>query len=206
MLVLVRPVLRKWCLRYEKAQGLPPESLAATLMLFLAAVWFTDRIGMHAIFGGFILGAVMPRGALTRTLKAQVEPFTTVFLLPVFFTYSGLQTRLNLISTPSALLISLVVIAAACLGKGGACWAAARLNGEDNRTALGVAALMNSRGLMELILVNIGLEKGIIQPTLFAMLVLMTIATTLMATPLFEWVYGRHARRQAELQTAPVSA
>src|SRR5262249_62246923 len=95
----------------------------------------------------------------------------------------------------SWLWIAVAVIAAWSIGKGGACWAAARLNGEDNRTALAVGTLMNSRGLMELIIINIGLQKGVIQPALFSIMVLMAIVTTLMASPMFEWVYGRHARK-----------
>jgi len=91
------------------------------------------------------------------------------------------------------------VLAVSILAKFGACWAAARIAGEDNRTALGIGALMNSRGLMELIIINIGLQKGIIGPTLFSMLVLMAIVTTVMATPLFELVYGRKARETGEL-------
>src|SRR5262249_9871201 len=102
----------------------------------------------------------------------------------------------------SWLWIAVAVIAAWSIGKGGACWAAARLNGEDNRTALAVGTLMNSRGLMELIIINIGLQKGIIEPALFSMMVLMAIVTTLMASPVFEWVYGRHARKTGELAGA----
>ena len=85
----------------------------------------------------------------------------------------------------------------ACFGKGVACWAASRWNGEDNRTAMAVGTLMNARGLMELIVINIGLQHGIIQPPLFSVLVLMAIVTTLMASPVFEWVYGRHPRAAA---------
>jgi Kef-type K+ transport system membrane component KefB len=120
-----------------------------------------------------------------------------VLLLPMFFTYSGLNTRMDMVGSPSLLLIAFAILAASVLAKGGACYLAARLSGEDNRTALGIGALMNSRGLMELIIINIGLQKNIIGPTLFAMLVLMAIVTTMMASPLFELVYGRH-RRQRE--------
>jgi Kef-type K+ transport system membrane component KefB len=104
------------------------------------------------------------------------------------------------------LLIAGAVIAAACIGKGGACWAAARFHGEDNRTALAVGTLMNARGLMELIIINIGLQKGVIQPALFSIMVLMAIVTTLMASPVFEWVYGRHARKAGTLRAAPAEA
>jgi Kef-type K+ transport system membrane component KefB len=190
----------------ERAGKLTPPLLAITLMLFMLAVWTTDAIGIHAVFGGFLLGVAMPRGLFTRELRQQIEPFTVVFLLPMFFTYSGLNTRLDLVNNMQMLLIALAVLAAACLGKGGACWAAARLTGEDNRTALAVGTLMNARGLMELIILNIGLQVGIIKPGLFSVMVLMAIVTTLMATPLFEWVYGRHARKAGALGVAPAEA
>jgi Kef-type K+ transport system membrane component KefB len=97
------------------------------------------------------------------------------------------------------LAVALVVLAGSIAAKAGACWAAARLTGQDNATAMGIGALMNARGLMELIIINIGLQKGIIGPALFSMLVLMAIVTTLMASPMFEIVYGRKARERGEL-------
>jgi Kef-type K+ transport system membrane component KefB len=174
-----------------------PAMMAVILMLFCLSAWFTDHIGIHAVFGGFVLGIAMPRGPLTAGLSEKLEPFTVVFLLPMFFTFSGLNTRLDVMLDPSILLIAVAVLIASTLGKGVACWAAARLHGEDNRTALAVGALMNSRGLMELIIINIGLQMGIIGRELFAILVVMAIVTTLMATPVFEWVYGRHVRKSA---------
>ena len=113
----------------------------------------------------------------------------------MFFTYSGLNTRLDLVNSWPMALVALAALAAACLGKGVACWAAARATGEDNRTAMAVGTLMNARGLMELIILNIGLQKGVILPGLFSVMVVMAVVTTLMATPLFELVYGRHARK-----------
>ena len=163
--------------------------LAGVLMLVMLGSWFTDAIGIYAVFGAFILGCAMPRGSFSDALTRQVEPFVTVFLLPTFFTYSGLNTRLDLVNTPKLWLIALVVLVAACLGKLVACWAAARLNGEDNPTSLAVGTLMNARGLMELIILNIGLERRLITPQLFTIMVVMAVVTTLMATPLFEWVY-----------------
>jgi Kef-type K+ transport system membrane component KefB len=141
----------------------------------------------------------MPRGLFAQELKKKVEPLAVVLLLPMFFTFSGLNTRLDMVNSGSLLLIALGVLAASILAKFGACWAAARLSGEDNRTALGIGALMNARGLMELIIINIGLQKGVIGPTLFSMMVLMAIVTTMMASPLFEIVYGRKARASGEL-------
>jgi Kef-type K+ transport system membrane component KefB len=173
--------------------------LAITLMLFCLSAFSMDAIGIHAVFGGFLLGAVMPRGLFVQELKKKLEPMTVILLLPMFFTFSGLNTRLDMVNSPSLLLIALGILAVSILAKFGACWAAARLSGEDNRTALGIGALMNSRGLMELIIINIGLQKGVIGPTLFSMMVLMAIVTTMMASPLFEIVYGRKARASGEL-------
>jgi Kef-type K+ transport system membrane component KefB len=206
ILTIGRRLLRRLGSAAEQAGKVNPTLLAITLMLFMFAVWITDSIGIHAVFGGFLLGIAMPRGLFARELQRQLEPFAVVFLLPMFFTFSGLNTRLDMVNNWQMVFIALAVLAAACLGKGGACWAAARWQGEDNRTALAVGTLMNSRGLMELIIINIGLQRGVIQPALFSVMVLMAIATTLMATPMFEWVYGRHARKVGELQVATLEA
>jgi Kef-type K+ transport system membrane component KefB len=119
-----------------------------------------------------------------------VEPVTTTLKVPLFFVYSGLNSRLDLVNSTWLWGVTLLVFAAACAGKGIACWGAARLTGASNREALGVATLMNARGMMELILLNIGLQHGLITQTLFTILVLMTIATTLMAGPLFSLLYA----------------
>ena len=187
----------------EKAGGVSPSLLGGTLGLVMIGAWFTDFIGIYAVFGAFILGCAMPRGVFARGIQQQVEPMTVVFLLPLFFTYSGLNTRLDLVNEFGMWVVAMVVLAAACLGKGVACWAAARLHGEDNPTALAIGSLMNARGLMELIILNIGLERGVIQPTLFSIMVVMAIVTTLMATPVFELVYGRKARSLGALGRAP---
>ncbi len=173
--------------------------LAVVMICFFLSAFIMDAVGIHAIFGGFILGTAMPRGKLVEELKKKVEPFAVIVLLPMFFTYSGLNTRMDMVSSASMLMVAGVVLVASVLAKFGACWGAARLSGEDNRTALGIGALMNSRGLMELIIINIGLQKGIIGLPLFAMLVMMAIITTVMASPIFEWVYGRKARESGEL-------
>lgn len=173
--------------------------LAITLSLFCLSAFIMDAIGIHGIFGGFILGVFMPRGLFVQELKAKIEPLAVVLLLPIFFTYSGLNTRLDLMSSVPYILIALGILLVSVIAKFGACYLAARLSGEDNHTALGIGALMNSRGLMELIIVNIGIQKGIIQPALFSMLVLMAVATTMMAGPLFELFYGRRARAMGRL-------
>jgi Kef-type K+ transport system membrane component KefB len=174
--------------------------LSIVLMLFALCAFVMDAAGIHAVFGGFILGVCMPRGKLTEEIKRKVGPIT-ILLVPVFFTYSGLNTQLSTVNSLSLLGLALGILLVSIAAKFGACWLAARLAGEDNRTALGIGALMNARGLMELIIINIGLQKGIIGPTLFAIMVLMAIVTTVMAGPLFEIVYGRKARAAGELGT-----
>jgi Kef-type K+ transport system membrane component KefB len=204
VMILVMPrilaPLARWAER-EAAAGKPLNStlFALVLTMFMLSAYTADAIGLHAVFGGFLLGCVMPRGVLADGVKKQLEPFTVIVLLPMFFTYSGLNTQLTLVADPWLLLIALAVLAMSIFAKFGACWAAARLSGQDNRTALGIGALMNSRGLMELIIINIGLQAGVIGPALFSMLVLMAIVTTLMASPIFEMVYGREARKTGEL-------
>jgi Kef-type K+ transport system membrane component KefB len=190
----------------EREQAISPTLLAVVLMLLMLAAWGMDAIGIHAVFGGFLLGTAMPRGFFAKELQRQLQPFAVVFLLPMFFTFSGLNTRLDMVNTPQLLLLACLVLIASIAAKGVACWAAARLTGEDNPTAMAVGTLMNARGLMELIILNIGLQKGIIQPALFSIMVLMAIVTTLMASPLFEWVYGRKARAAGELGAAPSEA
>lgn len=199
VLTLGSRLLRPLGEQAKRAGQLTQSMLVLVLSMVMLGAWFTDAIGIYAVFGAFILGVAMPRGFLVQELQRQMEPLTVALLLPLFFTYSGLNTRLDLVDSTQLWLIALLVLAAACLGKGGACWAAARLHGEDNRTALALGALMNARGLMELIILNIGLQRGIVNAPLFSIMVVMAIATTLMAAPLFEWVYGRHARQTGEL-------
>jgi len=199
MLLMGRKLLAPLGRMVEERGEMSTTVLAITMILFCTSAFIMDAIGIHAIFGGFLMGVCMPRGLFVTELKRKVEPLAVVLLLPMFFTYSGLNTRMDMVNSVSLLLIALGILAVSVLAKFGACWAAARLSGEDNRTALGIGALMNSRGLMELIIINIGLQKGIIGPTLFSMLVLMAIVTTVMATPVFEAVYGKKARQTGEL-------
>jgi Kef-type K+ transport system membrane component KefB len=176
----------------ERQEGIRGPVLAFVLMLVMLCAWFTDTIGIYAIFGGFILGIAMPRGFFSKQLKVQLEPIVTNFLLPLFFIYSGLNTKLGLVNSWLLWGIAAAVLLISLFGKGIACTIAALLNRETGREALAIGSLMNARGLMELILLNIGLQQGIITPTLFTMFVLMAIITTLMASPIFEFVYGRH--------------
>lgn len=199
-----RKLLRKLGAIAEREGRLSPTLLAVTLMLLMIGSWTTDAIGMHSIFGGFILGVAMPRGFFAEQLRKQLEPLAVVFFLPMFFTFSGLNTRLDTVNNLQLLLIGIAVLIIAITAKGGACWLAARLSGENNQTALAVGTLMNARGLMELIIINIGLQKGIIQSALFSIMVMMAIITTLMTTPLFELVYRRKKKIISEGDTVGV--
>jgi len=192
--------LGRMAAREEAAgQGLSPTVLAAALMACTLAAYVSDAIGLHAVFGAFLIGTAMPRGVFAERLRQLLEPFTLVFLLPVFFTFSGLNTRLTMVNTPELAWIAAGILVASIIAKFLACYVAARATGQENARALGIGALMNARGLTELIIINIGLQAGIIGPALFSILVLMAIVTTLMASPLFEWVYGRGARARGEL-------
>jgi Kef-type K+ transport system membrane component KefB len=186
---LVRPYLRRLARDVESAGELSQGTLGTVLMLLMAGAWFTDLVGVHSVFGAFMLGTAMPRGLLARELQRLIAPLTLGLFIPLFFVYSGLHTRVGLVDSPSLWLTTLAIFGIACLGKGVACWLAARLNGATQAEALGIGTLMNARGMMELILLNIGRERGLITPTLFTILVLMTLATTLMATPLFGLLY-----------------
>jgi Kef-type K+ transport system membrane component KefB len=183
----------------EREGGVSTGLLGVIVMLFMLCAWAMDIAGLHAVFGGFVLGTALPRGVLTREIKRKLEPLALTLLVPIFFTFSGLNTQLTIINDIDMALVAAVVLACSIFAKGVACWAAARLTGQDNATAMGIGALMNARGLMELIIINIGLQKGIIGPALFSILVLMAIVTTLMTSPLFELVYGRKAREHGNL-------
>jgi Kef-type K+ transport system membrane component KefB len=189
MLTVGRRLLAPLGRLVEREGKMSPSVLAGTLCLVMLGAWFTDYIHIYAVFGAFIMGAAMPRGLFQKELERLVGPLVTTFLLPMFFVYSGLNTRIGLVNTVALWGLALVVCLAATLGKGVACYAAARLSGEPPREAAAIGTLMNARGLMELIILNIGLERGIIRPTFFTIMVLMAILTTLAASPVFEWVY-----------------
>jgi Kef-type K+ transport system membrane component KefB len=191
-LLAIRPLLAQWGRGIEARGELSESEFVLLLALMAVGAWFTDLIGLHAVFGAFVMGVAMPRGLVTRELIARIQPLTVALLLPLFFTYSGLNTEIGLIDSGYLWGMTGLVLIAAVGGKGVACWLAARATGLSNRESLGIGTLMNARGLMELIIINIGLQRGIITPALFATLVIMAVVTTLMTSPLFELLVGRH--------------
>jgi Kef-type K+ transport system membrane component KefB len=145
----------------------------------------TEAIGIHAIFGAFLFGAVIPHDSLVaRELAHRIEGLVTTLLLPAFFAFTGMRTQISLVSGLEAWLICLAIIGVATLGKFGGTWLAARAMGLGRRDSAALGILMNTRGLMELIVLNIGLDLGVISPTLFAMMVLMALATTIATSPI----------------------
>jgi Kef-type K+ transport system membrane component KefB len=142
---------------------------------------------------------------VVRDVVHRIQPLAVALLLPLFFTYSGLNTRIGLLNSGYLWLMCGLVMLAAVLGKGVACWLAARASGLPNREALGIGTLMNARGLMELIIINIGLQRGVISPELFAILVIMAVLTTLMASPLFDWLVPDNTA-DAEAETAAINS
>ncbi|OBJ86649.1 cation:proton antiporter [Mycobacterium asiaticum] len=192
----------------ERRNAITPAVLSTVLILLMTCAWFTDTIGIYAIFGSFILGVAMPSGFFAEQLTAKLEPLVTTFLLPLFFVYSGLNTQIGLLNSPTLWAVTAGILVVSIAGKGVACTLAARLKKVPFRESVALGSLMNARGLIELILLNIGLQAGIITPTLFTILVLVAIVTTLMATPIFEFVYGRHRVEDppADLASSPESA
>ncbi len=184
---LGQPLLKAFT-RMTKREGVNRQTLTLMLIILMFCAWFTDVTGIYAIFGAFVLGAVTPRGEFAQQIRQYTEFLTTSFLLPIFFVFSGLNTQIGLVNTPTLWGVTLLIIAIAILGKGVACMLAAKLAGENWRESATIGALMNARGLMELIILNIGLEQGIITPTLFTIMVIMAVITTLMASPLIAFL------------------
>lgn len=189
-LAIIRPLLARWARGIEARGELSDREFVFCLVFMSLGAWITDAIGLHAVFGAFIMGIAMPRGLVANALMDRIQPLTVALLLPLFFTYSGLNTQIGLLDSAYLWGMAGLVLFGAVAGKGIACWLAARATGIGNRDALGIGTLMNARGLMELIIINIGLQRGVISPALFATLVIMAVITTLMASPLFEWLMG----------------
>lgn len=174
-------------------------SLFYILVLLVLSAWFADSIGIHAIFGSFLFGVIVPRGKIADNLHKKIEPLTTTLLLPIFFVYSGLNTNINLLDNAHYWAIALLVIIISVAGKGIFCTISARTTGESWRESMAIGVLMNCRGLMELIVLNIGLECKIITPRFFSIVVIMAIITTLMTSPLFHAIYLKGDRHRLKI-------
>jgi Kef-type K+ transport system membrane component KefB len=195
--LLVRPLLarlQRWWIVDGK---LTEVGCVIGLCCMALGAFFTDAIGLHAVFGAFVMGVVIPRGVMSSQLTELIQPLTVLLLLPLFFVFSGLNTEIGLLNSGYLWVMCGLVLLAACLGKGVACWLAAAASGVPSHEAMGIGVLMNARGLMELIIINIGLQRGVISSELFAILVIMAIISTLMASPLFDRLLAKFESRAA---------
>lgn len=194
MFLIVRPAM-VW-LTERQRQGEPSHGvLALVFVALLLAALASDAIGIHPLFGAFLLGAVIPHDSdVARAFTQQLGDLVRIALLPAFFAFTGMRTQIDLISGWESWFLCGLIILTATAGKYGGTVTAARLTGCDWRTASALGILMNTRGLMELIVLNIGLDLGVISPTLFAMMVLMALATTFATTPLLTLVLRRPPR------------
>jgi Kef-type K+ transport system membrane component KefB len=171
----------------KTSQGTMVIVFAALLLAALA----TDAIGIHALFGAFLLGAVIPHdSALARDVTAKIKDLVIILLLPAFFAFTGMRTQIGLVAGTRQWLVCGLIILVASLGKFGGSSVAARVTGLSWRQSAALGILMNTRGLMELIVLNVALDLGALQPTLFAMLVLMAIVTTVATTPVLHLLEG----------------
>jgi Kef-type K+ transport system membrane component KefB len=190
MLLVVRPAFSRYCARADgRSAAASPVALGLGLSAALVAGFTTEWIGIHAVFGAFLLGAVIPHdSSLASALRSRLRDAVTILLLPAFFAFTGMRTQIGLLSSWYDWLTCLAIILVATLGKFGGTLLAARWNGLTWRDSAALGTLMNTRGLMELIVLNIGLDLGVIESRLFAMMVIMALATTIATSPLIGWL------------------
>ena len=190
MWVLVRRLLYRLETKFEQRGALSQDTLAIILLLVLASSLVTERLGIHALFGAFLMGVIMPKHpSFVHALTEKLNDVAVVLLLPIFFAFNGLRTSIGLVSGAANWFYTALIIFVAILGKFGGSTVAARVSGMSWREASSIGVLMNTRGLMELVLLNIGLDIGVISPALFTMMVLMALVTTFMTSPVLEWIY-----------------
>ena len=197
MIFVARPILQRVLNPDKVGDTFSKERMAIVLAVMLSSALVTEIIGIHALFGAFVAGAIMPAGGTFRTvLRDRLESVSAVFLLPLFFAYTGLRTQIGLLDNVVSWAICLGIIAVATAGKLGGTVIAARWTGLPWRDSVALGALMNTRGLMELIALNVGYDLGILAPEIFAMMVLMALVTTAMTGPLLSLSLNWGRRRE----------
>ena len=189
MLLLVKPQLERIVGNRIADARYSRRLLASALAFALASAWVTETLGIHALFGGFLAGLVMPsdRG-VQRFFEEKIEVFSSTFLLPLFFVFTGLRTKVTLLNDRWSLMVCLAIIAVAIVGKLGASMLMARWTKMSWRDSFAIGALMNTRGLVELVVLNIGYDLGILSDRIFVMMVIMALTTTFMTAPLLSLV------------------
>ena len=200
MFMVVRPFLKKVGEVYANQEVINKTFVALILLILIISSTLTEIIGIHALFGAFMAGVVMPPSiGFRKVMMEKVEDIALVFFLPLFFAFTGLRTEIGLINSPALWGVCLLLITVAVAGKLGGCAVAARLVGESWKDSFTIGTLMNTRGLMELVALNIGYEMGVLPPSIFVILFIMALVTTFMTTPLLHLVERIFARREERL-------
>lgn len=185
MIYGVRHLLKGFERIYEKKGQLSENQIALMLLLVLVSALLTEYLGIHLLFGAFLMGAIMPKDhKFTRYVLDRFETITITLLLPLFFAFTGLRTNIGLVQGGQMWFYCALIVLVATVGKFGGSTLAAWLSGMPPRQSSGLGILMNTRGLMELVILNIGLDIGVISPALFSMMVIMALVTTFMTTPI----------------------
>jgi Kef-type K+ transport system membrane component KefB len=185
MSLVVRPLLAR--MPAFKRPAIFPDALAFVLLFAFLSAWLTERIGIHALFGAFFAGVILPSNrGLTQSVVTKLEAVSTILLLPLFFAFTGLRTSVRLLNGSTLWFYCALIILIAVAGKLLGCVISVRSAGIGWREAFAVGVLMNTRGLVELVILNVGFELGVISPTLFSMMVIMALVTTLMTSPLLD--------------------
>ena len=189
MLKLIKPWLQKFSEKRIQGDKIDSNIVAISFFILLLSAYFTEIIGIHALFGSFIAGIIMPDNIrFKESLSDKIEDVSTVLLLPIFFAFTGLRTQIGLLNESHLWLTCGIIILTAVVGKFGGSAVTAKIMKHSWRDSLSLGALMNTRGLMELIVLNIGYDLGILSPEVFAMLVLMALGTTFMTGPLLDLI------------------
>ena len=200
MFLMVRPFLKKVGEVYANQEAINKTFVAFILLILIISSCITEVIGIHALFGAFMAGGVMPSNiGFRKVMMEKVEDISLVFFLPLFFAFTGLRTEIGLINSLELWSVCLLLVTVAVAGKLGGCAVAARLVGESWKDSLTVGTLMNTRGLMELVALNIGYEMGVLPPSIFVILVIMALVTTFMTTPLLHLVERFFVHREEKL-------
>ncbi len=200
MLLVARPLIIRAVRAEEPRKEVSQSAIAVVVVGVLLSTLATEAAGIHAIFGAFLVGAIIPHDSrLALELTNKLEDLVVVLFLPAFFAFTGMRTQIGLVHGAAQWLLCGVILATASIGKFGGTFVAARISGFDSRDAASLGILMNTRGLVELIVLNIGLDLRILSPTLFAMLVLMAIITTFATTPMLHLITRNAIESDAEL-------
>jgi len=189
MFFIVRPFINKMIARLRSAHYGDQSIVLLSFILLLSSAFIAEIIGIHMLFGAFLAGVIIPQNEkLKHALTSKLEDVSELFLLPIFFAFTGLRLQISLLNTPYLWLISLLVIAMAMIGKFAGTTIPAKLTGMNWKDSFSLGAFMNTRGLMELVVLNIGYELHILSPELFAILVIMAILTTIITSPLLDLI------------------